>query len=257
MNPIDIIHSLKDRKIIILILLTIQVSFLVRAMEPSLDQYQDGIAVIDAQEHVNDQEEQLPATLWLPSDDSHADLLELNRFVRRNLNADVEQEGVLNVNMDALECLATLGRAPLCGSLPGGKNCLHYIAKRGDLEDLRRLYGLIPAALKKILLCMGDDNGCSPLFDAVSAEKIENVRFLLAAGAPLDQLDNRGRSVLHHAFMRDSVALVDMLLKQRADRIVDCRGINYNDGMVRRIPARCSFFRSDSVSGPFFKINTY
>ena len=149
MNPIDIIHSLKDRKIIILILLTIQVSFLVRAMEPSLDQYQDGIAVIDAQEHVNDQEEQLPATLWLPSDDSHADLLELNRFVRRNLNADVEQEGVLNVNMDALECLATLGRAPLSAACPVAKTAYTTLQSGETLKTFDGSMASFQQRLKK------------------------------------------------------------------------------------------------------------
>jgi ankyrin repeat protein len=107
-----------------------------------------------------------------------------------------------------------------------GKSAITYAAARGFALIVRRLLdaGVDPKraygnGLTALMWAAGHEDGVG---DGAAGEVIE---LLLAAGAPIDAVDNRGRTALMIAAELSYGAIVEMLLARGADRaIADASG---------------------------------
>jgi uncharacterized protein len=107
-----------------------------------------------------------------------------------------------------------------------GKSAITYAAARGFALIVRRLLdaGVDPKraygnGLTGLMWAAGHEDGVG---DGAAGEVIE---LLLAAGAPIDAVDNRGRTALMIAAELGYAAIVDLLLARGADRaIADASG---------------------------------
>jgi uncharacterized protein len=102
-----------------------------------------------------------------------------------------------------------------------GKSALTYAAARGFALIVRRLLdaGVDPKraygnGLTALMWAAGHEDGVG---DGAAGEVIE---LLLAAGTPIDAVDNRGRTALMIAAELGYGAIVDMLLARGADRAI-------------------------------------
>ncbi|MCC7441517.1 MAG: ankyrin repeat domain-containing protein [Bdellovibrionales bacterium] len=84
-------------------------------------------------------------------------------------------------------------------------------AARGDIDGMKRL---IKNGLKPDLETY---DGQTPLRAAVEGQQVEAVRFLLSVGAPVDKASKRGETPLNYASRHGNLAIVQDLLKAKAD----------------------------------------
>ncbi len=69
--------------------------------------------------------------------------------------------------------------------------------------------------------------------DVPQREGIEMAKLLLAEGAKLDEIDNRGRTALSIAASRGHEGLIRLLLEQGASNILDKEGLSAADLAVK------------------------
>lgn len=108
-----------------------------------------------------------------------------------------------------------------------GRTKLHRAAKAGDLQEVKRLIG-IGAEVKK-----ADQNGDTVLHYAIIGNNSELVEYLLAQpGIEVNAVNRKGVSPLHNAASTGNPAVIDLLLRAKADRrLKDAAG---------RTPADCT-----------------
>lgn len=96
--------------------------------------------------------------------------------------------------------------------LAGCAESLHDIAARGDLDAVRALLQKDPGWLNR-----PDDRGKSPLFHAVTNNRVEVVAFLLEQGAAPRFADATGLTPLHIAVWHGRAEPAKLLVERGAD----------------------------------------
>ncbi|XP_022827300.1 uncharacterized protein LOC111357023 [Spodoptera litura] len=84
--------------------------------------------------------------------------------------------------------------------------CGYLKQVQGMLDERPALIGII-----------NSNNGFTPLATAVRKGEINTVRFLLSAGAEVEQRSTTGQSALHIAVLNANIPIVQLLLEQGAD----------------------------------------
>lgn len=113
-------------------------------------------------------------------------------------------------------CVAVVKRvaalAVLVAVLAGCAESLHDVAARGDLDAVRALLEKDPGWLNR-----PDDRGKSPLFHAVTNNRVEIVAFLLEQGADPQFADATGLTPLHIAVWHGRAEPAKLLVERGAD----------------------------------------
>lgn len=139
-----------------------------------------------------------------------------------------------------------------------GENALHLVVARRDATWLSFLIG------KGANLNLTDNDGNTPLMDAVQARFEDGVRSLLAGGAQIDKANDKGETPLIRAVQLRDLGLVRLLVAQGADvnRRDNIAGMSAHDyaardsrtpGLVDAVNAgKSAAPRPDTVQGPVF-----
>ena len=90
-----------------------------------------------------------------------------------------------------------------------GRLLLHLAAQRGNTELLKFFFKQPPAW--NVQAC--DNNGVSILHYAAESRRVETLDIVLGQGADLRATDRKGRTVLHHAVLRDNVDAVRRVIE--------------------------------------------
>lgn len=101
-----------------------------------------------------------------------------------------------------------------------GRSVLHFASQRGNIELMRFLL-THPRAQK---LMEPDYVGRSLLHYATESSRVHSIDLLLEHGLELDALDDEGRTVMHHAAMRNNLVAVKRLLDLGACPQLSLRG---------------------------------
>ncbi|KAJ8674388.1 hypothetical protein QAD02_005650 [Eretmocerus hayati] len=120
-----------------------------------------------------------------------------------------------------------------------------HMAVRDEIK-IKRFLTLTSASQKKPR--PDSSKGCYPLHKAVGAAKFDVVELLIEHGADINAIDVEGRSILYYAVRRNSVEILNFLLKAGAS--IDLDGamqaaVSFKTALEPRIK-RSEFFFSDS-----------
>ncbi|MDE0092801.1 MAG: ankyrin repeat domain-containing protein [Oligoflexia bacterium] len=147
----------------------------------------------------------LEAVQWLMSLGIKREAIgEIDIFVALNLilrEADLKIIGETIKKGDKVNQLDKYGLAPL-----------HYVSYKGDLEFLKRLL-LLGADVN----VKDSHNRKTPLYYALSVERIDSAIELVLAGADVNEADDYGRTVFNYVLERGDLDQVRPLLEKGAD----------------------------------------
>lgn len=126
--------------------------------------------------------------------------------LRHLIYSDSITDAELQVIQQSVELLLDHGAFPFDDK---GNSIIHYLsyAQSEDLlSNIVNKYGYE--------IDLKSNVGKTPLMWAIEGESIENVRFLLNAGADCKAVDNSGKTIMDYAFEKNDHAVIDMLKGQ-------------------------------------------